>query len=68
MDQTLLSQGITVDQSTAANSASAALNKWLKQYVPDRMHDAQLQALDERQVKGSSMSFRYYRPDRWVDD
>jgi hypothetical protein len=32
------------------------------------MYDAQLQALDERQVKGSAMSFRYYRPDRWVDD
>ena len=34
MDQTLLSQGIIDDQSRAANSASAALNKWLKHYVP----------------------------------
>ena len=56
MGQTLLSQSTIGRSPTAANSASAALNKWLKQYVPAWMHDAQLQALDARQVEGGSVS------------
>ena len=35
---------------------------------PSWMYDAQLQALDERQVEGRSVSIRYHRPDWWLDN
>ena len=51
---------------TAANSASTALNKWLKQCVPQgcTMHSFRHSMWDRLRA---AKFIRYYGPDRWVD-
>ena len=54
----------TSARGTNGNSASAAINKWLKPRVPKGLCCSLIQTLIKRQAQSGPMSIRHDRPDR----